>query len=175
MCTDNQIRLSDCWTRRDATRLRCMRRALVICRKDLHPAVVCCRRLTTQPAAAAAAAAWFIIYVDIICIYGRLHLSGVPENSAHTEHISSCPQSILYSVTCPFRPALASPAMGLWGHVPPSTSNSLFFSVSLCTYKSMKAISHVRCLLDFAYATVIKISLFFIISKKNYKGVSVFL
>ena len=39
---------------------------------------------------------------------------------------------------------------GSLGHVPPSTSNS-FFSTTLCSYKSMKAISHVKCLRDFAY------------------------
>jgi len=34
------------------------------------------------------------------------------------------------------------------------------FWFTLCSYKSMKAISHIRCLQDFAYATVIKIIYF---------------
>jgi len=40
---------------------------------------------------------------------------------------------------------------GSLGHVPPSTSNNLFFYASLCSYKSMKAISHVKRVREFAY------------------------
>ena len=73
--------------------------------------------------------------------------------------------TVLRDLPIPSRTGVAS--YGASGARPPFDFQ-LFtaFWFTLYSYKSMKAISHVRCLQDFAYATVIKISLFFIISKK---------
>jgi len=40
---------------------------------------------------------------------------------------------------------------GALGHVPTSRLTAIYFYASLCSYKSMKAISCVKCVQDFAY------------------------
>jgi len=72
------------------------------------------------------------------------------------------------------RRPLASPAMGHWGTCP-STSNNLFFSTALCSYKSMKAISHVKCLQDFKMSSAIRISSFLILVNKMKRVYRIFI
>jgi len=70
--------------------------------------------------------------------------------------------------------AIGVASYGALGHVP-VYFQQFIFSTALWSYKSMKAISHVKCLQDFKMSSAIRISLFLILVNKMKRVYRIFI